>query len=470
MTWCAANSPELETTALAALGCQGHARAMIRCLTGLLLLALCAFPASAKEERVLDRVFLVRDKPGTPMRFEMVVNAGCNDEANGDCRGLAHYLEHLILVGRNPDHEDSAFRFFADAGSNGWTNARATAYLHTVPARPQGPAADVERLFQFYAARLKDFSVTEADAARERNVVLQEHDTRVQSSKPSLFWRDLTRQMIPDHPSGQWTIGTRETIQSLTLDEARAFHQAWYGPNNVWFVVRADMEPEALKAIAERALAGIPARPLSARNFDKLPGIPGGRTDARRVDPAVARASVSVSKLVTIPAGGSHANRAARALLMAWFNSQLAGTPYDKLVEENEIALDRVGVGLSLIAPDTFRFNASAEPADGVAPDALREALVDWMGRLAERGPPAQAVLDRLRLRMTQARAAADKEPRQVHQRLVGWLAEGLPYEELDAWPERLAAVTPETLAPILKALAGPGRIVTGIYEPAGKP
>ena len=337
---------------------------MLRILAcGLLTLILAVLPAGAKEVRVLDRVFLVRDKPGTPMRFEMVVNAGCNDEANGDCRGLAHYLEHLILVGRNPEHEDSAFRFFADAGSNGWTNARATVYLHTVPARPNGPAADVERLFQFYGQRLRDFSITEADAARERNVVLQEHDMRVQSSKSSLFWRDLSRRMLPDHPSGQWTIGTRESIQALTIDEARAFHRTWYVPNNVWFVVRADMEPEALKAIAERALADVPSRPLPPRNFAKSPAWGTERFDERSSDASASRSTVSVSKLVRIEGGESAHMRAVRALLMAWLNSQLTGTPYDLLVEETEIAQERVGVGLSLVAPGTFNFNASASPA-----------------------------------------------------------------------------------------------------------
>jgi predicted Zn-dependent peptidase len=40
----------------------------------------------------------------------MVVNAGCIDEPGGVCRGLAHYLEHLILTGRNAEHADSANR------------------------------------------------------------------------------------------------------------------------------------------------------------------------------------------------------------------------------------------------------------------------------------------------------------------------------------------------------------------------
>jgi secreted Zn-dependent insulinase-like peptidase len=68
-------------------------------------------------EPVSHRVFLVRDKPGTATHFWMIVNAGCNDEEGGICRGLAHYLEHLVLVGRNPEHAAIALRFFSDGYS-----------------------------------------------------------------------------------------------------------------------------------------------------------------------------------------------------------------------------------------------------------------------------------------------------------------------------------------------------------------
>ena len=137
--------------------------------------------APAAEERVGEQLYLVRDRPGSPTQFQMIVGAGCNDEKDGVCRGLAHYLEHLVLVGRNPEHKEIALRFFPDGSSNGWTSQRATVYVHTMPAREGGPRADLEKLFEFYAARLKDLPISAEDAERERNVVRQEHDWRVGS-------------------------------------------------------------------------------------------------------------------------------------------------------------------------------------------------------------------------------------------------------------------------------------------------
>ncbi len=264
-----------------------------------LLLAFCCCPAlrpSPPRNGWGQHLFLVRDKPGTPTHFQMIVGAGCVDEAGAKCRGLAHYLEHLVLVGRNPEHKEIALRFFPDGSSNGWTSQRATVYVHSIPAREEGPRADLEKLFAFYAARLKDFSISDADAERERNVVRQEHDWRVGSRPFVRLARKLDRLLLPDHPSGQSVIGTSEDIDAFTLDDARAFHRAWYAINNVDFVVMADIDPAVLKDIADRALAGLEPRPLPPRTFAKQPAIvEGAPTSSSRMRRSSGRWCISRS-------------------------------------------------------------------------------------------------------------------------------------------------------------------------------
>jgi len=269
-----------------------HRSVLLRALVPAFWVVSCA-AALAAEERIGERLFLVRDQPGTPTHFQMLVLAGCDDEAYGQCRGLAHYLEHLVLVGRNPEHTDIAVRFFPDSYANGWTSRRTTAYVHTMPAREGGPRADLEKLFGFYAARLKDFSASEEDAVRERNVVLQEHDWRVASKPFQRFLRTIDRKLLPDHPSGQWVIGTKEDIETFTLAEAKAFHRAWYTPNDVYFLVKGDLDAAALKEIADNALAGLSPRPLPPRAFAAEPNIVVERIDVREEDKAVKRAGCS---------------------------------------------------------------------------------------------------------------------------------------------------------------------------------
>ncbi len=436
-------------------------------LTFVLSLAGVAFAA---EERLSDRVFFVRDKPGSPTKFQMIVNAGCHDEAAGQCLGLAHYLEHIVLVGRNPEHKDSAVRMFAGASANGWTNQRATVYIHTI-APKEGPAtAELEQLFGFYAARLKDFTITDEDAARERNVVLQEHDVNYASSPYRLFYRDLYRKLLPDHVSGQWTIGTQETIKAFTTEQARAFHKNWYVINNVWFVVSGDLEPAAVKAIAEKALAGLEARALPPRNFSHRPEVPNELIEDQKADVRVKQPGAIVYKLVRMPERDIIENRAQRRLLGAFLASQLPGSPYVVLNESKKLTSGRIFTSIERVAPETFVISLSASTAPDVDRALLRTELAAYLNGLGDNAGMSDEAFARLKKRITLAQEEADEDPRRVFSRLIDWLANRNDYAELARWPERLQAVEPAAVRDMAKAFAGPGRTIVATIGPEAKP
>jgi zinc protease len=427
----------------------------------LLVLELPACAALAAEQRLSEHLFLVRDKPGTPTRFQMIVGAGCIDEAGGECRGLAHYLEHLMLVGRNSEHKEIALRFFPGGYSNGWTSRRATVYVHSMPPRPEGPRADLEKLFAFYAARLKNFTISDGDAERERNVVRQEHDWRIASKPFVVLARKLDRLLIPDHPVGQWVIGTAEDIDRFTLDDARAFHRAWYAINNVDFVVMADIEPAALKAIADRALAGLGPRTLPPRAFSKPPAVVNGRVDVVEQDGTIHRPAIIFKKLVRI-AEEDASTAAASSLVTNFLTSRLPGSLYEVVVDQGRLAAGAPSISLTRVGPKSFELSIGADAAPDVAPETLLAAIGTYVERLAAAGLPAET-LARLKTRFAESRDAADNDPQQVYNRLVTWLANRGRYEQLATGPQRVGAVTPEQVTLLLKALSGPGRVVTGI-------
>jgi zinc protease len=450
------------------MGC-GSLRFALIGASALLALAAAAPLSAAQEEQVSERVFLVRDGPDTQTRFQMIVQAGCSDEADGECRGLAHYLEHLVLTGRNREHTDIAVRLFPDAQSNGWTSGRATVYVHSVPARDGGPRADLERMFAFYAARLRDFAIGEPEALRERNVVLQEHDWRVTSSPLRRFARRLDRELLPDHPAGQWTIGTKESIDKLTLADAQAFHRSWYAINNSYFVVRADISPGDLKEIAERALAGIEPKQLPARSAaNRQPGIPVERKAFREADVQVKRASVTYKKLVRMENGDTNAQRAARVVLGNFLRSRLPGSPHEALVEKRQLAADTPSVAIERVAPKSLTLNITAEVAPDAEPDALLAAIGAYVDGLAG-APPSAELIARLKQRLADGRANEDHDPALVYNRLVAWLASRNTYESYLMWPGHIAAVSRADVAEALAALSGPGRVMTGLLLPAAE-
>jgi zinc protease len=430
------------------------------------LSVLLAPAVLAAEQRLGDRLFLVRDKPGTPTQFNMIVHAGCLDEANGECRGLAHYLEHLVLVGRNPEHKDAGVRLFPDGSMNGWTSQRTTRFFHSTPAREGGPKADLELMFGFYAARLKDFSVTPEDAARERNVVRQEHDGSVASRPFPRFVRKLNLALIPDHPAGQMVIGTSDEIDAFTIDDAKAFHRNWYAINNATFVVKGDIEPAVLKDIADRALAGLESRRLPARARLAEPAVAVERKDFREEDSQITRAGVYVKKLIRVEDRDPAAGRAARQIVINFLQSRLPGSPNEVIVDKAGLAVGQLSVSLTRVSPRRFALTVAGNVAPDAEPDRLRAAIEDYVETLAANGIPAATIV-RLQTRFADARANADKDPSVVNTRLIGWLSQGNRYDDLADWPRQIAAVTPADVAAVLQRLSSPGRIVTGILSPA---
>ncbi len=438
-------------------------KSLLRVLLLLLAYAVPAavFAADHQEIRISERVFLVRDKAGTPTEFQMIVNAGSADEPGGVSRGIAHYLEHLILVGRNAQNADIALRFLPDARSNGWTNQRATAYTHSVPARKDGPQETLEKLFSFYAARLRDFEITPDDAARERNVVLQEHDWRLGSSASARFSRRLDLALYQQHPFGQWPIGTRESIAKLQIEDARAFHRAWYHINNVWFLVKGDIEPDALRAIVEKHISGLPAAQMPARALSSAPDVEPRFEHVSDKDPQSATPSVTFRKLFRFAEVDEYTGRAVANVLSNLLSTQLPGSLYESVVEQKKLSHSAPGVSVSRVAAGVYQLAISARPAPGIAPAVLSEAFADYVGNLAKIEFSDRNIA-RIKTRFADSRAEADGEPSRVYGRLVGWLAAGYNYQELERYPERIKEVTRENLRALASAASAPGRVVTG--------
>lgn len=428
-----------------------------------LSLAVAASLTKAEINRLSDRVIFVRDKPGSGLKFQMIINAGCLDEAGSQCRGLAHYLEHIVLVGRNPQHKDAAVRLFGDGGANGWTSERATVYVHSAPARAEGPRADLEKLFEFYAARLRDFAITDEDAARERNVVLQEHDWRVQSNPYAILARDRRRRLLPDHPSGQWVIGTREDIQGFTVEAARAFHRNWYAINNAWFVVSADAEPAIIKEIADKALAGLPNRDLPHRNFSVKPALATERLDRETSSPTMRRAGAVITKVVRISETDRDRNRAARLILGNFLTSQLPGSLFEEFIEKRKLAVDRPFASIERVAPETFVLTIGLNAAPGVEPAALLDAVVGYLGTLPDNPGLSDEALARLKRRFVQSREDIAQDPAREYLSIITWLANRNEYEKYGAWPGVVGALVHEDVRALARGFAAPGRMVTDI-------
>ena len=432
------------------------------------LVALFSAPALAGSEvRVADNVFVVPDANAPAVQFTMIIKAGCNDEPHANCHGLAHYLEHLVFLGRNADHKAVAARFFADAETNGWTNERATVFWQKFPARPEGQTGDVEKLFRFYAEHLQKLDVGEEEAVRELKVVQQEYAMRVGRSPGRGFYSGINRMLFPAHPHGQDAIGKKEEIAALTLGEARDFHKTWYTRSNAVFVIHGPVDVEAMRTLAAQYITALPDTSVPEKGWrNALFDFSPMDETVRGSDKDMRETFAGVSRVVRMEEPNRRRAAPARAIASAYLASSLAGSPKEVLVDQKEVAEAIASAGISRLEAGALEASLSVKAKAGVAEDRIIAEIKSYLAGLAETGLPA-ATVERLKKRIADARAQSAKEPQQVAQSLVDWLAGLNSYQD---WLDRdkdLAAVEAADVNAILKAIGQTGRQIASVLSPA---
>ena len=435
-------------------------------LTGaLLIFGLIGSAAAGLETRIGDNIYVVPDPKAKVVTVWMVVHAGCRDEDGGQCRGLAHYLEHLMFLGRSAEHEATAARVFAAGQTNAYTTMQATAYYQTAPVREGLVGADLDKLFALFADRLRGLDVAEDAAMRERNVVLQEFNSRRVDSVRSQFYTKLNRKLQPEHPISQQVIGTKQDIAEFTLPRAKAFHARWYARNNVEFVVYGPVAADDVKTVAAKYIDPLPRKKTPQR----------GWLDARRTfepmdetleiaDAEIKRTEIVFEKIVRYEDPDPVATGASNTILFDFLNSQIKGSLSDVFIEQKKLA-SQMHISVTPMGAGVMWFSVSATLEDGVGPQTVKDAVTGYIADLAKSGLEP-ALVERLKKRRAAGNAETDKDPQRTLSALTGWFSGNRNYAEWRSRNDTLAAVAAGEVMPVLRAMAGPGRQIFGILSP----
>jgi zinc protease len=101
--------------------------------------------------------------------------------------------------------------------------------------------------------------------SKERQVVKNEKRQRVDNQPYGHNEFVIDRALYPEgHPYRWQVIGELEDLDAATLEDVKAFHERWYGPDNATLVVAGDIDVAATKAWIEKYFGEIPARPPPA--------------------------------------------------------------------------------------------------------------------------------------------------------------------------------------------------------------
>jgi zinc protease len=443
--------------------------ALRRAGAGLLAAALLFFaagaPAAAKmfspESFTLEnglQVVVVANRRAPVVTHMVWIKAGAADEEPGKT-GIAHFLEHLMFRGTEAVGPGQFSEIVARLGGdeNAFTTPDATAYYESFAAE------SLERVIELDADRLRNLDLTDAIVLPERDVILEERRQRVDNDPGSQLGEMLNAALYLNAPYRRPVIGWENEMAALSTADARAFYERWYAPNNVVVVIAGDVTAASVRPLAEKYYGAIPARAVPQRARIEEPQ----QFAPRRV--ALESARVRQASWVRAYQAPSYRTEGAEHAYALQVLAQILGGDttsrlYRHLVVEQKLAV-AASADYSASRLGVSAFSLSATPPTGGKLDLVEAAIDREIAALLANGVTKDEVDRAVASLQAEAIKAADSLSGPA--RIIGSaLASGGTIEDVEAWPERIGAVTVEQVNAAARAVFVIERSATGLLLP----
>ncbi len=398
------------------------------------------------------------------------VRVGSIDEVDGTS-GVAHVLEHMMFKG-TPDLKPGEFsRRVAALGGrdNAFTSRDATAYHQQVPA------SRLEDVMRLEADRFARNQWADAEFFKEIEVVKEERRQRTEESPQARMFEAFNASLYQTSPYRRPIIGWMSDIAAMTPQDVRDFHRRWYVPANAAVVIAGDVEPEQVRALAEKHFGRIEARPVPPRK----PRDEVAQTGPRRMEYRAVTEQSLVALAWKAPrwTGGTEessraSDRDALALTMlAAVLDGYSGARLDRALVQGQgmggkRVADSAGASFGLLGRGPQVFSMTAVPARGVTPEMASAALKTEVARIAREGvQPTE--LQRVK---TQWRASDVYKRDSVFgqaQELGSYWVQGLGLDGGDRLMAALDAITPADVQRVAARYFSDDQLTTGVLLPA---
>ena len=338
---------------------------------------------------------------------------------------------------------------------NAFTSFDYTGYFQRVSADR------LELMMELEADRMQNLVLTEEEVAPERKVILEERAQRTDNDPGALFSEQRQAALYMNHPYGIPIIGWRHEMETLTLEDALDWYETYYAPNNVILIVAGDVDPDEVKALAEKHYGPIPPSETLPERFRTAE--PPHRAERRLVyrDDRVRQPYVIRTYLAPERNAGDQKDAAALVMLSELLGgSGITSFFGNRLQLEENVALS-TGAFYDGMGLDAQTFGMYIVPVPGVTLEEAEARLDVALADFIETGVDA----DHLARIKTQIRAAEifgrDNQQRAAR-RMGAALTSGLEVEDVLTWPDELAAVTEEDILRVAGMIFRPENSVTG--------
>ncbi|MDB5791534.1 MAG: peptidase [Massilia sp.] len=339
-------------------------------------------------------VIVTPDRSSPTVGVSVVYHVGMRLEPKNRT-GFAHLFEHLMFQG-TPNAPKGVFDKTITGGggrNNGSTRADFTNYIETAPVSALEPILWLE------ADRMKTLDFSAATLKNQQDVVKEEIRVNVKNQPYGGFmWIDIGQHAFQKWENNHDGYGSFEDLEGASLEDVRAFHRDYYGPNNAVLAIAGDVTPAQGFALAQKYFGAIAARPVpKGGDFSE----PLNKVE-KRIEQSDALAQVpALAAAWKMPERGSR-DQAPMAVLGKLLAGGDASVLYQGLVKGREVALN-VDVLFGLTSPWEFDgptlFTVYSMYKPSTNADAILAAMDEEIAKIVKNGVDA-ATLKRVKTRM----------------------------------------------------------------------
>ncbi len=451
----------------------------------LLLLTSCLLSACAESSTdfvakpfTLDngaRLIVIPDR-----RFPLITQmiwfpVGSGDEV-APKTGLAHFLEHLMFQHQTYLAQGGFLSIIEAEGarSNAFTSYDYTAYYERFHPK------QIEKMMALEAQRLTTLVLNKQTISKERNVVIEEFHTRLNTNPLSLLQAKMSAALYgKNHPYGRDIIGELADIETLTQQDAYQFYKLHYTPARAIIIIAGDIEPAHAFALAQKHYGTIAHkqknhRATEAKDFPFVLQRQSEKAIITHQDKRVRQALLLRDYTVT----NRHILGARSAAHFEVLAQVLVGSPQAKLntlfIDQEKIA-SFVGGGLALSrrGPAEFSIQIWLKQTQALTPSNLK-AIYQRLDQTLHDIANQKRTISRQEVEAAKNRLLAQKIYLKDNQyrlaNFVGhWLATGHALEAAQSYSSYIQAVHVNDVRQAAATMLSPDRAVSGFLLPKSK-
>ena len=208
------------------------------------------------SEYMLDngmKVIVKEDHRAPVVVSQVWYKVGASYEPDG-VTGISHALEHMMFKGTDKLGPGEFARVISALGGteNAFTSRDYTAYFETLAVE------HLDRALELEADRMRNLQLDAAEFAKEIEVVKEERRLRTEDKPSGKVYEQFNAVAWRASPYQNPVIGWMNDLENMTLEDLADWYRRWYAPNNATLVVVGDVEPAAVRDMAERHFGSLP--------------------------------------------------------------------------------------------------------------------------------------------------------------------------------------------------------------------